>query len=432
MKLKDRIALILMHKRIGFNIASSITNLQATEFAPRQLLNRIQQEKFSRLIDFAAKSVPYWSERVPSNFRGANRGDIRSLLSHFGILRKEDVRNRESVMRSRLVSEHQVATTGGTTGAPLKIYRDWDCVRVSLAALWRSRLSWGLRPSDRAVYLHSFGIPSLRGRIRMRLANKWISEAFPSSVVATQAHVGLFKEVQPHYIEGFATGLLRFAEQSEAAGLPLRCVVSTGEILYPHQRRYLEEAWECNVYTYYGSNEVNSIAFECEFHNLHVCEEHVVVEVVNDSGTPVWDEIGRVVVTDLDNRAMPWIRYELGDEGELTNERCRCGRHSSWFRMLAGRTQDYLSGQSGNRVQATFISGALKDLKEVGRIQFIQLSTNEIRLLFEGNVEASANELDYIEKLLKDKLGSDVRLERCGVVSIPPTLGGKFPLVLRK
>ena len=167
--------------------------------------------------------------------------------------------------------------------------------------------------------------------------------------------IELIRKFAPRCLAGYPTALLKLAEMAEGRQVRVPVVFSTGEMLYPAQRRRLKDVFQAQVAEYYGSNEAGCIAFECEHGNKHISEEHIWLETVDEAGQPIWDEPGRIVITDLDNLIMPLIRYELGDQGVLTREPCACGRSLLVLRELQGRRQDVLRNRRGDILPPCFL-----------------------------------------------------------------------------
>lgn len=87
---------------------------------------------------------------------------------------------------------------------------------------------------------------------------------------------------------------------------------------------------------------------------MHVNTDVSVLEIVDEAGRPVdpGDE-GRLVVTSLYNRTMPFIRYELGDRAVLRPRDaggCRCGHQGPSLSLIGGRDEDYLILPDGSRI----------------------------------------------------------------------------------
>jgi phenylacetate-CoA ligase len=112
-----------------------------------------------------------------------------------------------------------------------------------------------------------------------------------------------------------------------------RVIFSTAEMLNDVQREYISSVFNCPVVQEYGCSEVDIIAFECPNGRYHLNTNRLYVEF------PMLDCGNReVVITDLDNRCMPLLRYRLGDFAELINIPCPCGRPAAVLRRVVGRS----------------------------------------------------------------------------------------------
>jgi phenylacetate-CoA ligase len=122
-----------------------------------------------------------------------------------------------------------------------------------------------------------------------------------------------------------------------------RLVVTGGETLLPHMRNVIEAAFGARVYDTYGSHEFNLLAWQCrETGEYHLCDDSLVIEILRD-GQPVQPgEEGEVVATSLFSRAMPFIRYHLGDTAVQGSDCCACGAPFATLREIRGRTFDCL------------------------------------------------------------------------------------------
>jgi phenylacetate-CoA ligase len=145
-------------------------------------------------------------------------------------------------------------------------------------------------------------------------------------------------------------------------------------MLFSNERRLLSDYFGTNVYDQYGSTEVYSLAFECPTHaGSHVAADHVLLETAED---------GRVLVTDFDNLAMPFIRYENGDVVEWKSRACPCGRASPLLARVLGRRSDIIRGPNGNRVHGEFFTHILEDWGWFERYRISQFQVVQERLNF--------------------------------------------------
>ena len=88
----------------------------------------------------------------------------------------------------------------------------------------------------------------------------------------------------------------------------------------------------------YTCQEAGYLALQCpDYPHFHVQSENVLLEVVDDVGQPCGPgEVGRVLITSLNNFATPLIRYELGDYAEV-GAPCPCGRGLPVLKRIMGR-----------------------------------------------------------------------------------------------
>lgn len=417
----------LLNWRAGSRTGRLLRDLARSEQWPRDRLEALQKAKLVSLLQAAFREVPFY--RNGPCPEGSPEDSARDMLARLPILTRADIWQTGRDMLNPTCARVWPTRTGGTTGEPLEIWRDRATAAMGEAALWRGKSWAGIKPWDKAVAVKGFGKGSRRGRLRMRLLNKWIVPAFrPGAQERSQAEE-LIRRVRPAVVEGYVTDLLSLAEGRDLASAQVRAVLTTGEMLYPEQKKILSAAFAAPVFSYYGCNEVSSLAYECEHGAKHVVDEHVLMEAVDDEGRPVWEKPGRLLVTDLDNRAMPLIRYELGDTGTLSREICACGRRLLVLSELAGRQQDALRNAAGGRLSATFFAGRFRDLRHLGRFQLVQEDAGSVEILHEGEGPLADAEAQEIAEEIRQRLGSGMQIRTRRVAQIPLTARGKRLLI---
>lgn len=131
----------------------------------------------------------------------------------------------------------------------------------------------------------------------------------------------------------------------------VKYIEMTGEELTEELRRQIQECFHCPVADQYGTNEVNSIAYECPEGNLHCMEDNVYVEILDHDGNPVEEGTdGNIYVTTCHNHAMPFIRYGIGDIGSLQENTCSCGHKGRILRLRSGRRDDWVVMEDGQKI----------------------------------------------------------------------------------
>src|SRR5262249_61281133 len=131
----------------------------------------------------------------------------------------------------------------------------------------------------------------------------------------------------------------------------LRLGMSESELLAPAPRASLEAGFGVPVRDEYSAFETLNIYFECHRGGRHLAEDRVYVEVVDEDGRVVPDGVeGQMVVTAFGERAMPFVRYALGDIGAISTRPCECGRRFRTMTLTKGRRNDAIVLAGGGKV----------------------------------------------------------------------------------
>jgi phenylacetate-CoA ligase len=182
----------------------------------------------------------------------------------------------------------------------------------------------GYRVGDRLGLVWAYGAERTRrfkfklekSLTRMQLLNVYTMSEKSMNKFAAKLHTG-----KPDFVRGYSGALNIFAThllRNPQFKINPRAVFTSASTLLPNYRRTTERAFNAKVYDYYGCNEVSHIAAQCGQHpSLHVTEENIYLEIVDDKGKQVNPgEEGEILVTNLNSYDMPFIRYDLGDIGK--------------------------------------------------------------------------------------------------------------------
>ncbi len=425
----------------GRHILDRLEGLLQTQWLDRDALMALQRAKLQRVIDYAYQYVPYY--RRTFDAAGFSPDELREdldALRKLPVLTKAIIRENFSDMMTTEPQRRKKMTklaTSGSTGHPLVFMQDSD-FRDCVTADIQRHLSWGGWEMGK-VHAYIWGI-SYTGDWKYRLRDRLIDWAWNrfkmNAFILTDASMTAFAEKirrrKPRILFGYASSLYRFAQfirQSDYRDITFDAVFSSAETLLPAVRQFLEETFQCKVFNRHGSLELGGISCECEAHTgMHVSMENNYVEILRDGQPAQPGEIGDVVVTNLNNLGMPFIRYSVGDVASwYEGDSCPCGRAYPMISSVEGRLVESFKTADGRTVWAGFAGSAYRCLTnpQIKQFQVVQktLDWMVVRLVPAGEIPHEVQ--DEIVKALQTTFGSNVAVTFEFLSEIPPLPSGK-------
>ncbi len=412
---------------------------ERTQFLSADELRQLQWLRLQRLLHHAWDRCPFYRKRMqdqgitPTDLRGPE--DLRLLPP----LEKRDIQEQgPRLLAEGFPAEDLIPNrTGGSTGTPLLFYldRERDCSRA--AATLRHNAWAGYRPGDCAAQIwgapRDRPNPSWRSWLRGKLLREplWLDAAHLTEETMTAFHQTLCRS-RPRVLLGYARALVLFARFLLAQGLqPCRPVslIATAEVLEDEDRGLVEEVFGCPVFNRYGCREVSVIASECPTHcGMHIMAEGLYIEIETPAGPARPGEMGSILVTDLLNRAMPLIRYRIGDLGSWATGDCPCGRHLPRLQQVAGRVTDFLVGSDGRLVSGAALTiNVVARRPSLGQVQIRQTRRGAVQYRIKpGRDFDPIADLEYLRQETWHYLGEDTSVEACPVAELPHEPSGKF------
>jgi phenylacetate-CoA ligase len=406
--------------------------LRTSQWWDPERVQQFQWDELTRLLAHVFESVPYLRHKYQS--AGIGLRDVRTWedFRRLPPLTREEVNEhgRElcSTTYKRPLLPH---ATGGSSGTPTRFFRTYESYDWRTAGKDRA-YSWsGWRLGERSVYL--WGAPV--GHHSKR--ELWKTRAFEyvqrQLIVNTFSQTdALWREVytkilsfRPVLIVGYVSSLEHFAAFLKKEGLTLpkvRCVIAAAEPLFPAVRAAVETAFDAPVYNTYGSREFMSIAAECERrHGLHINAENLVVETRGSRS----DEPSELLVTDLHNYGMPFVRYATGDLGTISEARCACGRGLPMLESIEGRVLDSLRTADGRTVPGEFFPHLLKEVPEFAQYRVEQRTLDHVVISAVLNKPLSERSAALLRDEIGKVFGAATRWEVEPVSEIPSLRSGK-------
>jgi len=334
-------------------------------------------------------------------------------------------------------------STGGSTGVNLNFFSDGkNSGYVNAIALRNDRWA-GLEIGDKNAVL--WGSPfdiSRANNLKSKIYHKIFRTLFLSSYFLSEEDMFTYArkllQYKPKILRGYPSPLYHFAkflEENGIKGINPKSIISSAEVLYDYQRELIESVFQCRVFNRYGCREFSAIAQECSQHlGMHINSEHVYVECLKGDGEPAaLGETGELVITDLDNYGMPFIRYMIGDIGVLCDRKCNCGRVLPILEKIDGRAFDIVVGTNGRAVGGTFWTLLLRTAIEgIKQFQVVQESVGEINIEVVPDESFEEGQIDTLINKIREYLGEDMKVNFQIVDKIPPSKSGKSRFVISK
>jgi phenylacetate-CoA ligase len=414
----------------------------ATQWRPAPEIQALQWERFQRLLSHAARNVPFHRDRFARLGIRPESIARREDLSRIPTISKTDLRQHRDEMVADGVDAATLLTrtSSGSTGKPTLIYIDGD--RANRSWAWNTRhnrwagLDWGCRLASMGLGTRrdaSGPAPTgVRGILRSWSARAmgYAREETLDPYNHTEADLRRFAErlvrFRPHVLMGYSNTMHSFARAVQAAGIRgirPHGIICGGETLDADARQVIESAFDSRVFLRYGTREVDIIASECEQGTLHVADDNLLVEVLAEPG----ERVGRVVVTDLWNYAMPIVWYDLEDVVSLADEPCSCGRGLSVLAGVEGRRTELFRTVDGRLVSGLWFTVLMRNKPGLSRYQIRQTAPQafHIRVVTDGIVRTE-DMLGSVVTEIQARFGRETTVVITRESEIPQVGDGKF------
>jgi len=430
-------------KRDGVN--QSLKELEHNQWLSAAELHDLQQTKLASLLLFAGKNVPYYRALFRDLGFHAEPTIRTKEFQRLPLLTKDIIRREQDTLVSEDLAGNGLLSnsTSGSTGDAIRFYTDLRSTPYRKAAGKRSHSWTGWQLGDRTVSLWGAAMDrkqsvALRGRLHGLVTGNLFLSSYDLSTSRMDEYIDQIKKFKPFQLFAYPGPLELFAIHCSERGAvfpSIKGIVCSAETLWPHQREIIEDAFGIRVLDQYGCREFSQIATECEMHNgLHISVDRLLVEVVDEEGRPCPPgEVGKILVTDLDNYGMPFIRYDIGDQGILAEEHpCSCGRELPKLEKVVGRTLDIVRTPDGRQIGGTFWTLLLRSRRGFRQFQVIQHELEGVVINYVRDSQFDDTALDYFTESITNYCGHDFKVEFVEQESIDLTGSGKQRIIVSR
>lgn len=415
--------------------------VERNQWLPAQAVADQQWEALLRLVRHAYDQSPWYRTRFDQ--AGLRPDQIRSLADFRRIppITKQDIRQHRAAMvaenyRDR-VYEHK---TGGSTGTPLQFFMTRESYEWRNAVMLRGYGWAGAADGVKTFYLWGVPLNNPTPHQRRKAAlHDWIQrrKIYNSYRLTPDTLPDCLRELNefaPQVLVGYTSMLeylARYIRKNGGLRVKLHSVITSAEGVSAAQRDLFRETFQAPVFHSYGSREFKLIAMDCEHGGLHLSADNLLVECLRNGRPAQPGEMGAVVITDLHNYGMPFIRYEIGDLATPSDKPCACGRGLPLLDAVAGRIPDTIQTPEGRLIHGTFFGQLLMWFPCIDHFQVTQKSLTHLHVrLVAAQRDTAVATLPKIKSKMQSVLGETISIEFEFCDVIPPNAAGKHRFVI--
>lgn len=413
-------------------VAGKLAALSRSEWWSRERIRTWQQDRLTDTLRHAVSCIPYYSALgiVPADLTGID------ALERFPLLTKDIIQSQGSRLRNPAIDPAKLhsSVTSGSSGQPTTTWFDRQSWLLCKYALKIRRTLQGGGPFGQRLMI--FGEQAIDGGAvsgpteRRGLTHR---ELRLSVFLPPELQYAALDGFKPTMIYGAPSALKALCDHARESALSLpavRSVFLSSELITSGLRQQLERDFRCRVIGVYGSTEFKEVAWQCATGRYHVNFESVYLENLPP------DEAGgepRLAITTLVNRAMPLIRFDIGDYARIGNDPCACGRESPYLEHIAGRRAEYLELADGRCISPYLLTTRIETVAGLRQYQFLQHNDHrlELRVIFMQNHRERDATVDRLRCILTELVGPETGIRVTPVESIMRTTAGKHQVVAR-
>lgn len=368
------------------SVANKLKYLDRSQWFSSSRLQEIQDAKLRDILTWTRKESDFYQRYWSSASSSLRAASSYPLLDGLPVVTKAILRGG---LGSFPVGGHRgrihVVKTSGSTGHPMTFYRTDE----QESWFWALRIrmwQWaGYVPGEAYLTLNLNPRTAWKKRAQDVLF-RCSYHGFNANDHDVEAVLDDLDRRKIRHLVGYASSLFLLSQAIQRQGTTnpgVSTVLSTGDTLFLSYREKIEEVFGTKVVDYYGAGgEGLHLASQCEEADAyHVHVENSVVEILRNGRPARCGETGEVVVTQLDNKAMPLIRYATGDMATLMAAEpaiCPCGRQLPLIRSIEGRVPDIVLAPDGSALVVHFFTILFEHLEGIQQFQVLQTRESDI------------------------------------------------------
>lgn len=417
----------------GFPIGEATRHLDEVQSLSDDAFVDYLEKQKQEIVQFHLKNNTFYAGLA----QGINPADWNSIP----VLTKGNLQQRLENRLSKGYSKKKVYInkTSGSGGHPFIFAKDKFTHALTWAMI-QNRFAWHDIDLKRSFQARFYGIPLdffgyQKERLKDLLSNRYRFPIFDLSDEKLEQFFQKFTKTPFEYINGYTSSIVLFAKYLQHKNVVLKdicptlkvCMV-TSEMLFASDKKLLETWLGIPVVNEYGASELDLIAYTDNNDDFIVNTETLFVEILDENNRPVPDgQEGRIVITSLYNRAHPFIRYDIGDWGSISEIGTA---RMPILKSLIGRTNDVAILPNGKKVPGlTFYyvtKSIIEDNSNVTEFVVVQTKTDVIEITYTSRIPLSEKEEGEIQNALEKYLGTGLNLTLNRVDTLDRSRRGKL------
>jgi phenylacetate-CoA ligase len=396
-----------------------------------------------------ADTLQYSSENIPfyRTYFAQNPDKNAKVLADWPVLTRDHLWNDADALKATSPSGWKTWThaSGGSTGKPVVVLHDeyfaakaqalrMLCSEIFFGGPYYNKLIlWGM--SDEVERQIPTGLKDKaldQIKVLMGIKTSHVN-TFEFTEHKFKQCVGIISHQKPQFIFGYAGSVYELAKYMDDRSIrpsrPPNIVGTTAQTLYPFMRECIEKVFQCRVCDHYGSREVGPVAWQHPDGDMYFPKFFSRIEVVDADGRAVPEgEPGKILVTNLHNRSMPLIRYDIGDTGILGEDAYYHGYPFSTLKEIKGRSSDEFITKRGSRVCAPFFINLFYYRSWLDQFHIVQRDYDYIEIMYIPKPPQSQipdDERQEIDERIRKVMTAQCRIVWTKVDKMPTTKAGK-------
>ena len=412
----------------SIRIATQLATVNRSQWWPADKIRHYQEQLLVGTLRYAIERVPYYRDLGIEGHRITSAAD----LSRFPVLTKSTLQDNQTRMLADGFSLDtcKTSTTSGSTGEPTTSAFDKNTWLLSKYTLKiRRLLAHGVGIGKRVLLVSEMHPEEIANTSSIFGAGLLFGQRYVSIHEPVSKGLQVMRSFRPHALYAFPSylaELLEYSEQHQESLPSLGVIFTSSEVLSEGLRRRLVETFSADVCDVYGNTEFKEVAWQCRSGRYHINFESTWVETVDEAD----DQFGTVLLTTLVNRAMPLIRYQVGDRVRIGTDECDCGRSGPWLAAVSGREIDMLFLADGRKLSPYLLTSLIELDPGIRRYQIVQESPSDLRVRYISPAEGAVNEMQ-LERSLTGVLGNSMQIRFERVANLPRTARGKQKVFIR-